>query len=415
MTLDEKLGQLVQRAGGRSKALNSRLDDAELERVRAGQVGSYLHVAGAEPLARLQKVAVEESRLGIPLLFAMDVVHGYRTIFPVPLAMAATWAPESRGARRARRGRRSHLGGPALDLRAHDRHRARSALGTHRRRRGRRSLPRRAHGRGPGERLPGRQRAAPGLADGHRQAFRRVWRRHRRPRLQQRRRLRAHAAGSLSTAVLRRGARRLRFLHGGVQRHRRRAHHRQPRAAARHCCANAGAGRGSWSATGARSASSSITAWRQTARPPACWRSMPVGRHGHGGRRVRRRPEGRDREGSGAPQTTRRGGAAHPARQGAARAVRQADAVPRHRTRGARAAGARSPRSGARHRAPVHRAAQERGQAAAADAGEAAQHRRDRRAGHRRPVGARFVACAGQGRRSGHHAQGHHGRACRTR
>jgi len=95
MTLDEKVGQLVQRAGGRSKSLNSRLDDAELERVRAGTVGSYLHVAGAEPLARLQKVAVEESRLGIPLLFAMDVVHGYRTIFPVPLAMAATWAPEA--------------------------------------------------------------------------------------------------------------------------------------------------------------------------------------------------------------------------------------------------------------------------------------------------------------------------------
>ena len=95
MTLDEKLGQLVQRAGGRSKALNSLLDDAELDRVRAGQVGSYLHVAGAEPLFRLQQVAVNESRLGIPLLFAMDVVHGYRTIFPVPLALAATWAPES--------------------------------------------------------------------------------------------------------------------------------------------------------------------------------------------------------------------------------------------------------------------------------------------------------------------------------
>src|SRR6186713_1231916 len=95
MTLEEKVGQLVQRAGGRSKALNSRLDDAELDRVRAGSVGSYLHVAGAEPLGRLQKVAVEESRLGIPLLFAMDVVHGYRTIFPVPLALAATFAPDA--------------------------------------------------------------------------------------------------------------------------------------------------------------------------------------------------------------------------------------------------------------------------------------------------------------------------------
>ena len=91
MTLEEKLGQLHQAAGGRSKNLNSRLTPEELDRVRAGAVGSYLHVAGAEPLAELQRVAVEESRLGIPLLFAMDVVHGYRTIFPVPIAMASTW------------------------------------------------------------------------------------------------------------------------------------------------------------------------------------------------------------------------------------------------------------------------------------------------------------------------------------
>lgn len=91
MTLEEKIGQLVQRMGGRSKALNSRLGPAELDRVRRGEVGSYLHVAGAAELRELQRVAVEESRLGIPLLFSMDVVHGYRTIFPVPLAMAASW------------------------------------------------------------------------------------------------------------------------------------------------------------------------------------------------------------------------------------------------------------------------------------------------------------------------------------
>ena len=103
MTLDEKLGQLVQRAGGRSSALNSRLDEPSSSACAPGDVGSYLHVAGAEPLGRLQQVAVEESRLGIPLLFAMDVVHGYRTIFPVPLAMAATWEPESAGTRRAHR------------------------------------------------------------------------------------------------------------------------------------------------------------------------------------------------------------------------------------------------------------------------------------------------------------------------
>lgn len=93
MTTAEKVGQLVQRMGGRQRALNSRLGPEELETVRRGEVGSYLHVAGAEPLRELQRVAVEESRLGIPLLFAMDVVHGYRTIFPVPLAMAATWDP----------------------------------------------------------------------------------------------------------------------------------------------------------------------------------------------------------------------------------------------------------------------------------------------------------------------------------
>lgn len=94
MTLDEKIGQLVQRMGGRQRALNSRLGPDELERVRRGEVGSYLHVAGAAPLRELQRVAVEESRLGIPLLFAMDVVHGYRTIFPVPLATAASWDPD---------------------------------------------------------------------------------------------------------------------------------------------------------------------------------------------------------------------------------------------------------------------------------------------------------------------------------
>lgn len=91
MTTAEKLGQLNQMAGGRQIALNSRITDAERDRVRAGGVGSYLHVAGAEFLGDLQHVAVEESRNGIPLLFAMDVVHGYRTIFPAPLGIAATF------------------------------------------------------------------------------------------------------------------------------------------------------------------------------------------------------------------------------------------------------------------------------------------------------------------------------------
>ncbi|NML06599.1 glycoside hydrolase family 3 N-terminal domain-containing protein [Sphingomonas sp. G-3-2-10] len=94
MTLAEKLGQMTQIPGGRQKSLNSRLDGPMLDRVRRGEVGSFLHVAGAEALRALQKVAVTESRLKIPILFAMDVIHGYRTILPVPLALAASWDPD---------------------------------------------------------------------------------------------------------------------------------------------------------------------------------------------------------------------------------------------------------------------------------------------------------------------------------
>ena len=90
MTLAEKIGQLVQGRGGfdetgpASSAANARA-------IRAGAVGSLLGVTGAGATRRLQRVAVEESRLGIPLLFAFDVVHGFRTIFPMPLAEAASW------------------------------------------------------------------------------------------------------------------------------------------------------------------------------------------------------------------------------------------------------------------------------------------------------------------------------------
>ena len=94
MSVEEKLGQLNQVAGGRSKNLNSRIDDAMLDRVRKGEIGSLLHVAGAKELSALQKVAVEESVNNIPLLFAMDVVHGYKTIFPAPIGIAASFDPE---------------------------------------------------------------------------------------------------------------------------------------------------------------------------------------------------------------------------------------------------------------------------------------------------------------------------------
>ena len=110
MTLQEKLGQLNQYTGHRE---NGRYEEQQ----REGTVGSYLNAAfswitvdtsgvyqenptgtlaeGARRVNRLQRIAVEESRLGIPVLIAHDVIHGLRTIFPVPLAMASSWSPQA--------------------------------------------------------------------------------------------------------------------------------------------------------------------------------------------------------------------------------------------------------------------------------------------------------------------------------
>lgn len=85
MTLDEKIGQMNQ--------LHPDIHDLETE-IRSGKVGSVLSVVGSEWMNRLQKIAVEETRLGIPLLNGRDVIHGFRTIFPIPLGQAASFNPE---------------------------------------------------------------------------------------------------------------------------------------------------------------------------------------------------------------------------------------------------------------------------------------------------------------------------------
>jgi beta-glucosidase len=95
MTLGEKLGQLAQYSGGGSLGFNTEIDKEKEELVRKGKVGSFLNVLGADFLGDIQKIAVGESRLGIPLIFGLDVLHGFKTIFPVPLASACSFEPEA--------------------------------------------------------------------------------------------------------------------------------------------------------------------------------------------------------------------------------------------------------------------------------------------------------------------------------
>ncbi len=89
MTLQEKLGQLQQLAGQG----DGNFSPEHVEMVRKGLLGSTLGVRNGGRPNQLQRIAVEESRLKIPLLFGFDTIHGYRTIFPIPLAEAATWDP----------------------------------------------------------------------------------------------------------------------------------------------------------------------------------------------------------------------------------------------------------------------------------------------------------------------------------
>ncbi len=88
MTLDEKLGQLSQLF---DFAPSKAIDDA----VSTGKLGSLLFVTDPAEINRLQHLAVEHTRLHIPLIFGFDVIHGFRTIFPVPIAMAASWDPSA--------------------------------------------------------------------------------------------------------------------------------------------------------------------------------------------------------------------------------------------------------------------------------------------------------------------------------
>src|SRR5260370_11674480 len=87
MTLEEKLGQL------NLLSVDDRPTAAQLDLLRRGLVGGFLNLTGATAAREAQQVAVTQSRLKIPLLLGYDVIHGYRTTFPIPLAEASPWDP----------------------------------------------------------------------------------------------------------------------------------------------------------------------------------------------------------------------------------------------------------------------------------------------------------------------------------
>lgn len=89
MTLDEKIGQMSQ-----STSLATPLSDEIKQQIRQGRWGSFLNAGSPADRAEAQRIARHETRLGIPLLFGRDVIHGYHTVFPIPLGQAASWDPE---------------------------------------------------------------------------------------------------------------------------------------------------------------------------------------------------------------------------------------------------------------------------------------------------------------------------------
>ena len=90
MTLDEKIGQL--NLPGSGDIVTGQASNSDIgKKIKEGKVGGLFNIKSLEKIKAVQKVAVEESRLKIPLLFGMDVIHGYETVFPIPLALSCSW------------------------------------------------------------------------------------------------------------------------------------------------------------------------------------------------------------------------------------------------------------------------------------------------------------------------------------
>src|SRR5437868_11819995 len=93
MTLEEKVGQLVQYSAGQPTGPGTGRTDYD-DMIRKGEVGALFNITTAHQVNAFQHIAVEQSRLHIPLIFGLDVIHGFRTEFPIPLGLASTWDPD---------------------------------------------------------------------------------------------------------------------------------------------------------------------------------------------------------------------------------------------------------------------------------------------------------------------------------
>lgn len=94
MTVREKLGQLNLPVTG-TIVTGQAKSSAVAEKIMRGEVGGLFNLKGVKQIREMQEIAVEKSRLGIPLIFGMDVIHGYETVFPIPLALSCTWDIEA--------------------------------------------------------------------------------------------------------------------------------------------------------------------------------------------------------------------------------------------------------------------------------------------------------------------------------
>src|SRR3984893_8280657 len=92
MTLEEKVGQLVQYSAGQPTGPGTGRTDYQ-DMIAKGQIGALFNISTAKETNAYQRIAVEKSRLHIPIVFGLDVIHGFRTEFPIPLGLASTWDP----------------------------------------------------------------------------------------------------------------------------------------------------------------------------------------------------------------------------------------------------------------------------------------------------------------------------------